>query len=68
MGAKVEVLGYLVASKENLHVNSADENKKERSLILIAQIVRDVQELNLYFYQLSILSRRKVFTSVNIIC
>ncbi|KAJ1608628.1 hypothetical protein OJ253_1892 [Cryptosporidium canis] len=56
-GSKVEVIGYLVSQV-------GDNNDP----ILVAVVVKNIEGTDLYLHQLSVTLRRKVLSSVNIIC
>ncbi|OII70976.1 uncharacterized protein cubi_03274 [Cryptosporidium ubiquitum] len=67
-GNKVEVIGYLM-NQENFNTHQVEgSSKNERNLILIAQVLKNIEETNLHFHQLSIILRRKILNSANIIC
>ncbi|KAJ1605892.1 hypothetical protein OIY81_3351 [Cryptosporidium canis] len=56
-GSRVEVIGYLVSQVgDNIDP------------ILVALVVKDIEGADLYLRQLSVTLRRKVLSSVNIIC
>lgn len=65
-GSKVEVIGYII-NQEDFNTCELKESKIERNLVMIAQVIRNIDETNLYFHQLSIILRRKILNSVNII-
>lgn len=67
-GNKVEVIGYLI-NQESFNTHKIKgSSERERNLVVIAQILKNIEEVNLHFYQLSIILRRKILNSENIIC
>ncbi|KAL3126272.1 hypothetical protein CHM_8g505 [Cryptosporidium hominis] len=65
-GSKVEVIGYII-NQEDFNTCKLEESKIEGNLVMIAQVIRNIDETNLYCHQLSIILRRKILNSVNII-
>lgn len=62
----MEVIGYII-NQEDFNTCELKESKTEGNLVMIAQVIRNIDETNLYFHQLSIILRRKILNSVNII-
>lgn len=62
----MEVIGYII-NQEDFNTCELKESKTKGNLVMIAQVIRNIDETNLYFHQLSIILRRKILNSVNII-
>ncbi|POM85442.1 hypothetical protein CmeUKMEL1_17440 [Cryptosporidium meleagridis] len=65
-GSKVEVIGYIINQK-GFNACEQKNSQIQGNLVIIAQVVRSISEANLYFHQLSVILRRKILNSVNII-